>query len=158
MNSNLTLDLTNSPMEEMKQENTNMMNMLVEEESTYMVDKLMEFLCILALAFAFFTFLIVGFILHICLKTETSPRWQVQDWFCNGTSRQHRWRALHSLHRECMHEELFQKPAAKIEGEGGDKKKTRRKEERVASSSLLVERDEPNAICSYGTIEKIDHV
>merc|ERR1712243_526489 len=118
----------------------------------------MEFLCILALAFAFFAFLIVGFILHICLKSETSPRWQVQEWFCNGTSRQHRWRALHTLHRECMHEELVQKPAEKMKGGEKEKKKVRRKEERGASSSLLVGHDEPNAICSYGTIEKIDHV
>ena len=191
MNSILTHDLTNSPMEEMKQESTNLMDRLVEEETTYIMDKLVEeestymmdklveeestnmmdklaeedstyimdklaevpnlFFCILALSFAFFAFLIIGFILHICRKAESSSRWRVQEWVCNGTSRQHRWRALDTLHRECLHEELFQKPAAKMEAEADNKK--------VGSAkSVLVEPDQPYAICSYGTIEKLDHV
>ena len=150
MNSILTHDLTNSPMEEMKQESTNMMDRLVEEETTYILDKLVEeestnvmgmfveeestnmmdrlveeestyimdklaevpnlFFCILALL----AFSIIGFVLHICWKAEAS---RVQEWFCNGTSRQHRWRALHALQRKCVQEELFQKPAAKMEAE-----------------------------------------
>ena len=155
MNFNLTHDLTNPPMEEMKQESTNMMDGLMEEQSTYMMDKLVEvpnlFFCLLALAFAFFAFLIVGFILHICRKAETSSRWRVEEWVCNGTSRQHRWRALDTLHRECLHEELFQKPAAKMKGEANKKKV-------AGAETVLVELDEPYAISSYGTIKKIDHV
>ena len=179
MNSILTHDLTNSPMEEMKQESTNLMDRLVEEETTYIMDKLVEeestnmmdklaeeestyimdklaevpnlFFCILTLSFAFFAFLIIGFILHICRKAESSSRWRVQEWVCSGTSRQHRWRALDTLHRECLHEQLFQKPAAKMEAEADNKK--------VGSAkSVLVEPDMPYAICSYGTIEKLDHV
>ena len=155
MNSILTHDLTNSPMEEMKQKSTNMMDRLVEEESIYLMDKLVEvpnlFFCILVLSFAFFAFLIIGFVLHICRKAESSSRRSVQEWVCNGTSRQHRWRALDTLHRECLHEELFQKPAAKMEAEA-DKKKVR------SDKSVLVEPDKPYAICSYGTIKKLDHV
>ena len=132
-------DLTTPLMEKMK------------HESAYMVDRLVEqpyiFFCILALS----AFLIIGFILHICWRAEASSGWRVQEWFCNGTSRQHRWRALHTLHTECLHEELFQKPAAKMKGEANKKKV-------AGAETVLVELDEPYAISSYGTIKKIDHV
>ena len=103
-NSSLTHDLTN-PLMEMKDESVDTVDIM---------DKLMEvpflFFCILALL----AFAIIGFVLHICWKAEAS---RVQEWFCNGTSRQHRWRALHTLQRKCVREELFQKAAAKMEAE-----------------------------------------
>ena len=103
-NSSLTHDLTN-PLMEMKDESV---------DTVAIMEKLMEvpylFFCILALL----AFSIIGFVLHICWKAEAS---RVQEWFCNGTSRQHRWRALHTLQRKCVQEELFQKPAAKMEAE-----------------------------------------
>ena len=149
MNSSLTEALTNPLMDKMKHDSTNMMDRLVEEESTYMMDKLVEvpylFFCILALS----AFFIVGFVLHICWKAEASSSWRVQEWFCNGTSRQHRWRALHTLHRECMHEELFQKPTSKMEAETKNVEGAR---------SMLVGPDKPYVINSYGAIDKLDHV
>ena len=149
MNSSLTEALTNPLMDKMKHDSTNMMDGLVEEESAYMMDKLVEvpylFFCILALS----AFFIVGFVLHICWKAEASSSWRVQEWFCNGTSRQHRWRALHTLHRECMHEELFQKPTSKMEAETKNVEGAR---------SMLVGPDKPYAINSYGAIDKLDHV
>ena len=136
-------DLTTPLMEKMK------------HESAYMVDRLVEqpyiFFCILALS----AFLIIGFILHICWRAEASSGWRVQEWFCNGTSRQHRWRALHTLHTECLHEELFQKPASKMKG--GIYDETRNKEEGHVTS-LLPESDKPYAIKCYGAIGKLDHV
>ena len=103
-NSSLTHDLTN-PLMEMKDESVDTVDIM---------DKLMEvpylFFCILALL----AFAIIGFVLYICWKAEAS---RVQEWFCNGTSRQHRWRALHALQRKCVREELNQKPAAKMEAE-----------------------------------------
>ena len=137
-NSSLTHELTN-PLMEMKDESVDTVDIM---------DKLMEvpflFFCILALL----SFAIIGFVLHICWKAEAS---RVQEWFCNGTSRQHRWRALDTLHRECLHEELFQKPAAKMKGEANKKKV-------AGAETVLVELDEPYAISSYGTITQIDHV
>ena len=154
INSSLTDDLTNPLMKEMEQEHAYMMDKMVEEESAYMMDRLVEvpylFFCILALS----VFLIIGFVLHICWKAETSSGWRVQEWFCNGTSRQHRWRALHTLHRECMHEELFQKEAAKMEGET-DNNMTKEEERK---QSLLVRPDKPCSVNSYGAIDKLDHV
>ena len=127
-------DLTTPLMEKMK------------HESAYMVDRLVEqpyiFFCILALS----AFLVIGFILHICWRAEASSGW---------TSRQHRWRALHTLHTECLHEELFQKPASKMKGEIYDE--TRNKEEGHVTS-LLPESDKPYAIKCYGAIGKLDHV
>ena len=111
-NSSLTHDLTN-PLMEMKDESVDTVDIM---------DKLMEvpflFFCILALL-AFST---IGFLLHICWKAETS---RVQEWFCNGTSRQHRWRALRALHRGCVQEELCQKPASKMEVEIANKETTK---------------------------------
>ena len=156
INSSLMTDSSTNPlMKEMQHEHDYMMDRLVEEESAYMMDRLVEvpylFFCILALS----VFLIIGFVLHICWKADTSSGWRVQEWFCNGTSRQHRWRALHTLHRECMHEELFQKVAAKMEGETENNKRAIKEE---GTKSLLVQPDKPCAINSYGAIDKLDHV
>ena len=156
INSSLMTDSPTNPlMKEMEHEHDYMMDRLVEEESAYMMDRLVEvpylFFCILALS----VFLIIGFVLHICWKAETSSGWRVQEWFCNGTSRQHRWRALHTLHRECMHEELFQREAAKMDGETENKNMTKEEEGR---KSLLVRPDKPCVVNSYGAIDKLDHV
>ena len=112
VNSSLTQDLT-SPL--MKQESAHIMDTMKHK----MMDRLREvpylFFCILALI----AFATIGFVLHIFWKAEAS---RVQDWFCNGTSRQNRWRAFDALHRECFQEELLhQKPAAKTEAGEFDK-------------------------------------
>ena len=107
VNSSLTNDLTNPLMDKMKHKSVDMMDRLME------VPHLL--FCILAFA-------TIGFLLHICWKAETS---RVQEWFCNGTSRQHRWRALRALHRGCVQEELCQKPASKMEVEITNKETTK---------------------------------
>ena len=76
MDSILIHDLTNSPMEEMKQVDTNLMDSLVKEaRSSYLTDNLVEvpklFFGFLALSFTIFAFLIVGFVLQICLRTHS---------------------------------------------------------------------------------------
>ena len=111
INSSLTHELTNPLMDEMKHKIGHMM-----------MDRLMEVPFLFFGILALLVFVIIGFVLHICWKAETS---RVQEWFCSRTSRQHRWRALHTLHRECIQEELFQKPAAKMKVEI-DNKRTRR--------------------------------
>ena len=65
--------------------------------------------------FVMVVFLLICFALSSCWNKEGDSWWcQAWRWFCKCcefTSRTHRWRALHNLHRECFQEEMGQKSA-----------------------------------------------
>ena len=103
--------------------------------------------------FVMVVFLIICFALSSCWNKEGDSWWcQAWRWFCKCcefTSRTHRWRALHNLHRECFQEEMGQKSA-----EANNNRRSRGGEK----AKLLTLPDQPFATITYGAVDKMDHV